>query len=195
MNEVTYSDRPGFSEFVVPPSEREESAAATSAESLDWGRILVPQMQRYLLLLVVAWVSQLLVLEPLLLTIHLMIGEPSIDDVHDYVVSTWAYKLFMSLLWRFYTRFCWCCERGSSQKFFDDIKRATAPKPKTPIAELRREAIQQGLIFRVANKMNEGELRAWLDEQKRKQRRSRRLTWGSRTSFGSSGTSQTSSTG
>jgi hypothetical protein len=79
MWEITYSDSPGYYELLVPPPERPEDAAA-ALDGIDWQYLFVPQMQRYLILLVFAWIVHLCVLEPLLLLIHIFIGNQSIDD-------------------------------------------------------------------------------------------------------------------
>mmetsp|Transcript_119177 Transcript_119177/g.210772 ORF Transcript_119177/g.210772 Transcript_119177/m.210772 type:complete len:218 (-) Transcript_119177:38-691(-) len=79
--EVTYSDRPGYSDIFVPPAEQAEDAAAADQDSDFWHWLLVPQMQRFLGLLVADWVLFILILEPLLLAAHLFIGGPCVDDV------------------------------------------------------------------------------------------------------------------
>lgn len=37
-------------------------------------------MQRYLLLLVLSWLMNFLIVEPLLLVLHLFVGEPAVAD-------------------------------------------------------------------------------------------------------------------
>lgn len=79
MEEVTYSNRPGFFEHNPPLLERAEAYAAASARSMEGIRVVIPLLQRYIILLILAWCLHLFVLEPLLLAVHLFVGEPSID--------------------------------------------------------------------------------------------------------------------
>lgn len=85
MEEITYSDQPGFREIKVPVPERAEVELAAAGGDVDFEQLLVPQMQRFLVLLVFGWAVHLFLLEPLLLTIHLALGEPSVDYTRHFL--------------------------------------------------------------------------------------------------------------
>lgn len=85
MYEVSRTDTPQL-ETVIPPDERAEVTAANSDGPLEARLILVPEMQRYLLLLVLSWLMNFLIVEPLLLVLHLFVGEPAVADVAGF---TW----------------------------------------------------------------------------------------------------------
>jgi hypothetical protein len=98
MEEVTYTDgRPTI--FVPPPAEVEEVNAADSWEGFfTWEEreflqeyLLVPRMQRYLILLVIAWCLHLFVMEPCLLVLHLFFNEPRIQDSTLFVSRVWEW--------------------------------------------------------------------------------------------------------
>jgi len=110
MREVTYSDRPGFHEDIVPPREQEEVDATKIMNSLHAKYILVPLMQRYLILLLAAWFLHFCVFEPLLLIVHLFFGEHSFDDAWDWFVGSPLMRCLHSCC-----RCFRCCRRRSGE--------------------------------------------------------------------------------
>merc|ERR1719210_276081 len=81
MLNITYSDRPNYSEIVLPPLEQAE----VDAGNVNSERIFIPLMNRYLVFLVISWILHLFILEPLLLLFHLFLGEPTIDESINFI--------------------------------------------------------------------------------------------------------------
>lgn len=100
MWEVTHTDQPGKTEH-VPPAHEQPEVAAAAENSLDWNRLLVPEMQRYIVLMLIAWFLQFFIFEPISLTLHLLIGEPSIDETKKFLKDTfvWLALVVPRLLW------------------------------------------------------------------------------------------------
>lgn len=138
MLEVTYSDRPGYKEIFRPPLERMEDEAVSS-DGFNASLVLVPEMQRYMAMLILAWILHLFVFEPLLLAIHLFIGEPSIDEaiyIHRWFLlqliqvplkclPLWLRHFVWEVLlglWHcgraclYCLLCCWCCSRHSEHE-------------------------------------------------------------------------------
>lgn len=82
MEEVTATDGRAL-EMVPPTYERNEVEMANKGR-LSLRQLLEPKMQRYLCHLILAWLLHLAVFEPLLLMLHLFVGEPTLDDVITY---------------------------------------------------------------------------------------------------------------
>jgi len=78
--ETTQTDQPGRVEIQLPPDEQAEASAAGADESWQLRLVLVPEMQRYIVLLAISWFLNLLLFEPLMLILHLFVGEPSVDE-------------------------------------------------------------------------------------------------------------------
>jgi len=117
MEEITYSNRAGYLEVVPPPLERAEvTASAEAGLLLDGDFVIVPHLQRYMVLLLLSWCLHLFLLEPLVFMIHLFIGEPTIE------VSLHAAKVFFTAPFRAAVRFmrwllrCGCCRSCCGRK-------------------------------------------------------------------------------
>jgi len=80
MYEVSRTDTPEL-EIMYPPDERAEVAAAESQSPLQARLILVPEMQRFLVLLVLSWFMNYFIFEPMYLALHLLVGEPTLSDL------------------------------------------------------------------------------------------------------------------
>ncbi|CAE7214372.1 psiR [Symbiodinium sp. CCMP2592] len=80
MWETTQTDQPGRVEIQLPPDEQAEASAAGADETWQLRLVLVPEMQRYIVLLAISWFLNLLLFEPLMLILHLFVGEPSVDE-------------------------------------------------------------------------------------------------------------------
>lgn len=80
MWETTQTDQPGRIEIQLPPDEQAEASAASADESWQLRLVLVPEMQRYIVLLAISWLLNLVLFEPLMLILHLFVGEPSVDE-------------------------------------------------------------------------------------------------------------------
>lgn len=117
MYEVSRTDTTEV-EIVYPPDERSEVAAAEIVGPLQAHLILVPEMQRFLVLLVFSWMMNFFVFEPLLLALHLVVGEPTLGDLVNII-----WKLFMVQV-RFVSWFCGLCipqeRRDQASKFLTD---------------------------------------------------------------------------
>eukprot|EP00435_Cladocopium_sp_Y103_P068480 s1255_g31.t1 len=117
MHEVSRTDTTEV-EIVYPPDERSEVAAAEIVGPLQAHLILVPEMQRFLVLLVFSWIMNFFVFEPLLLALHLVVGEPTLGDLVNMIR-----KLFMVQV-RFISWLCRLCipqeRRDQASKFLAD---------------------------------------------------------------------------
>lgn len=117
MYEVSRTDTTEV-EIVYPPDERSEVAAAEIVGPLQAHLILVPEMQRFLVLLVFSWMMNFFVFEPLLLALHLVVGEPTLGDLVNII-----WKLFMVQV-RFVSWLCGLCipqeRRDEASKFLTD---------------------------------------------------------------------------
>jgi len=80
MWEVTRSDVPGSVEIVLPTNEREEAEAVGTGGLMQFRLVFVPEMQRFSVLLLLAWFLHLAIFEPILLAMHLFFGEMTIDE-------------------------------------------------------------------------------------------------------------------
>eukprot|EP00931_Biecheleriopsis_adriatica_P040733 TRINITY_DN23337_c0_g1_i1.p1 TRINITY_DN23337_c0_g1~~TRINITY_DN23337_c0_g1_i1.p1 ORF type:complete len:4853 (-),score=966.29 TRINITY_DN23337_c0_g1_i1:13-14571(-) len=83
MYDINHSDsRSGeiLKSEILPPDNERPEVAAVERDGFDFRFVAVPEMQRYLVLLLIAWFLHLVLFEPLLFALHLFIGEPSIDD-------------------------------------------------------------------------------------------------------------------
>lgn len=85
--DITYSDKSGFKETVRPIHERAEETAAKDNDSDNWHWLLVPHMQRYIILLVTSWIAHLFVYEPLAFLFHLFINDPGIEDAISFGIA------------------------------------------------------------------------------------------------------------
>ncbi|CAE7211489.1 unnamed protein product, partial [Symbiodinium pilosum] len=80
MWEIVQTDLPGEIRIQLPSDEQAEASAANADESWQARYVLVPEMQRFIVLLMISWLWNLLFFEPLLLILHLFVGEPSVDE-------------------------------------------------------------------------------------------------------------------
>jgi hypothetical protein len=142
MEFVTYTDeRPTV--VVPPPLEVEEvdAAASRTGTFITWDErwfILVPRMQRYLILLVVAWILHLFVIEPCGLMVHLFFNEPRIQDSTLFISRVWDWIASSSLGKRFGSLFGQCAHRCSSPRV--RIRDALVARRAESEARARRDA-------------------------------------------------------
>jgi hypothetical protein len=109
IQEVVADNCPGEMTVRVPPAEQPELTAAEEDRLFDpqawWKHIFNPQMKRYVCLLGGSWLIHLLFFEPILLALHLLIDEPKIGDVEDFLWWLWRSPVVQCLVQG--VRRCW----------------------------------------------------------------------------------------
>merc|ERR1740121_3250508 len=136
MDKTTYSDRPGFEELLPVAIESAEASAAKADRWPTAERVVVPHLQRYFILLVFAWCLHFFLLEPLLLSVHLFCGEPSIDATITFV------KTPLAATWRGFW-YCVRCEWRHQPKQTE--VQQVRPRPR-PVVDPADEYIDQDSI-------------------------------------------------
>merc|ERR1719223_1515233 len=85
MEEVSNTANASETYIRAPLTEQPELDAAVTIDPMDFSAgnkwIFVQQFQRYLMLLVGAWLMHFRILEPLMLIVHILLNEPRIQDV------------------------------------------------------------------------------------------------------------------